>query len=90
MATKAEGLYAALQPRRVALPGGGKAIAVKVGPEKLDEITATLFDLWMVVSAVLNARFCNNLVHFETIFIVNPGDSVVNTSRPGGPFNSKC
>jgi hypothetical protein len=48
--------------------GGGKTIAAKLGPEKLDKITATHA---MSGQSIFGEKFCNNLVHFETIFMVN-------------------
>jgi hypothetical protein len=77
MATKAEGLYAALQPRRVALPGGGKAIAVKVGPEKSRQIYRHEIHVPVPVSVILDVKSCNNLVHFEIIFIVKRSAKMV-------------
>ena len=71
MTPKAEEiLYFWLQFCRGALPGDDKAIAVNVGPEKPGKLTdaSATFASYPLRSS---AKFCNNLVHFEIIFMVN-------------------
>jgi len=58
-------------------PGGGKAIAVKVGPEKSRQIYRHEIGVPVPVSAILDAKPCNNLVHFETIFMVKRSAKMV-------------